>query len=321
MATPTYDQNGLVSQRRVSRAYDQPIVQHTSKGSVVRPDDRASSESASISMEGLGHRFEAIGGMVAKGTLGSLTIVGALVSVLGKASLDIASQLFGFMLILVVTFVACSGSFYWWGCTNRSRVGLNIKKITYIYFICIASDFVARIVSLLTDATPTNEIAAELSYYVVDATLLLFVFSLFIHKDGLNAMLAQENIFFVVCTVIFNFSSTSLFHEIIPAFLLPQMVYAGVLLGLSMSLAGYRVPRISLSRLYWSLKQSEPARPLISEPSVPTVSVDVSGSSQSRRDSYSSTVSSVKQRVSFSSISSMNSVNPQVSGWWGVGLG
>lgn len=308
MATPTHDQNGLVFQnRRVSRAYDQPVVQHTNKGMVVHQDlDSSKPDPSGGSI--VGNRFEALGGMLAKGALGSLTVAGAMVSVTGKASLEFASQLFGFMLLLVLTFVVCAGTFYWWGGTSRGQVNLTVKKVLSIYFLCVSSDVLARLISVFTAIPSTSHIPADTSYFISLAALLLFIISLLVHKEGLNAMFSRESIFFVVCTIVLNFSSTCLFQDVLPRFILPQMVYVGALLGLSVSLAGYHFPRISPSGIYWMFNQNSPARPI-----VPGVSMDTS-LPQSRRDSVSSAVSTKGRasRASFSSLSSMNSMMPQV---------
>ena len=314
MATPTYDQNGVIFQRRFSRAYEQPIVQSTSKGIVVRPssqDGRDSSLSHTSSVEN--PKMEALGSMVAKGTLGLIAAVGILAGILDKASLQVISQLFGFMLMYVATFMACTGSFYWWGGISMNKVKLTIKKIIIIYFICVSSDVVARMISAFTDIPPTSPVPADTSYFISFATLLLFIFSLLVHSEGVNAMFSQESVIFVTCTVVLNFTSICLFREVLPHLLLPQMVYVGVLLGLSLSLAGYTFPSMSLSGIYWMFHQSGRARaPVVVDnvsPSLPRISVDLHSHEQSRRSSASS---SMRQRASFSSISSITSAYPQV---------
>lgn len=314
MATPTTERNGLISQRRLSRAYDQPIVQHTSKGTVVHTDfDMSTSDSSPAATDGLGSRFEAVGGIVAKATLVSLAVMGALVSIVGKASLEVASQLFGFMLMLSATFVGCAGSFYWWGTSSRGKVSLSVRKVIFAYLLCVSSDMLARFIDYFTAIPSTSSVPAGVTYFVSLGTILLFVFSLFVHDEGLNAMFSQESVFFVTCTLMLNFSSICLFGKILPHFLLSQMVYVGLLLGLALSLAGYRFPKVSPSGIYWMMSQTAPSRPIVHvKPSSVTKRVSIDNSlPQSRRDSYSST-SSKLHRASFSSISSMNSINPQV---------
>lgn len=318
MAASNYDQNGIIFNRRLSRAYDQPIVQHTNKGAVVRPDaDRSSPEPCSSSADPLACRLQALGGIVAKGTLGSLTIVGALVSLLGRASLEPVSQLFGFMVMLFLSFLACTGTFYWWGSTGGSKVDLTVKKVFHVYTLCVSSDILARLIGIFTALPPTSSIPVDTSYFIILATMILFIFSLFIHKEGLNAMFTQETVLFVVCNMVLNFSTTCLFSDILPQYILPHMVYVGMLLGLSLSLVGYHFPKFSLSRIYRALNQSEPPPYIVTPEVVP----GENSSSQSRKDSFSSTVSSVKarSRVSASSFSSMNSFFPQVGK--GVGRG
>ena len=324
MATPnSYDQNGLLSQRRLSRAYDQPIVQHTSKGAFVRQDlDRGVSADAGSCLGGENvsfFRFEAVGGILAKGALGSLTMVGALVSLLGRASLEPISQLFGFMLMLFAIFVACSVSFYWWGGASRGKVTLTVRRVLHIYALCVGSDIVARLVGIFTATPPTSPIPEDTSYFISLATLLLFAFSLFVHDKSLNAMFSQETVFFVVCTLVLNFSSTCLFRDILPYFMLPHLVYVGALLGLSLSLLGYRFPKFSLSGIYWALSQPSGSSRQVQvsvggpDPSTSVIQVSVDNSrSQSRKESLSSTVSSLRPRISASSMSSMNSFNPLV---------
>lgn len=312
MAASNYDLNGIISQRRLSRAYDQPIM---NKGVVVvRPDaDRCTPESSSSVGPLACNRFEVLGGIVAKATLGSLTVFGALVSLLGRASLEPISQLFGFMVMMFLTFLACTGSFFWWGSTGGLKVDLTVRKVFHIYVLCVSSDILARMVSIFTAIPTTSSIPVDTSYFIILATLLLFIFSLFIHKEGLNAMFAQETVFFVVCTMVLNFSTTCLFCDILPYFMLPHMVYVGVLLGLSLSLVGYQYPKLSLSRIYKALNQSEPPPYFVSSEQPLTVSGDNSRS-QSRKESFSSTVSSLKprSRLSASSFSSLNSLYPQV---------
>ena len=319
-AGSNYDQNGIISLgRRLSRAYDQPIVQHTSKGAFVRPDvDRSTPESSSSGVAESLARFEAIGGVMAKVTLGFLTVMGAVVSLLGRASLEPVSQLFGFMVMLSATFLACTGSFFWWGGTGGLKVGINVKKVLHIYTLCVSSDVLARLISIFT-AMPPSSILGDTGYFVSLSTLLLFAFSLLIHGDGLNAMFSQETVLFVVFTMVLNFSSTCLFCDILPYFLLPHLVYAGLLLGLSLSLVGYRLPKLTPSAIYKALNQEPP--PHIVTPK------RVSGDNSrpvSRRESYSSTVSSVKPA---SISSSVNSFYPQVGkggesrGEWKEGQG
>lgn len=306
-----YDQNGLTFQsRRVSRAYDPPVVQHTSKGLVVRSDsDKSPTDPSSSSaiVDTLGRRFEAVGGLLAKAALGSMAAAGVLVSVVGKASLELASQLFGFMLLLVLTFLACTGSFYWWGGHSRGKVKLSVRKVTIIYLLCVGCEVLARLVGVFMNIPAGSSVPADTGYFISLTTLLFLAFSLLVHEGGLNAMFAQETVVFVVCTVVLNFSSISLFRDVLPHFILPQMVYAGLLLGLSVYLAGYRFPKISPSGIYWMFSENTPPRPVVTVEAV-RPSRDSSSQQQSRRDSLSSTLS--KQRASFSSVSSLSSVLP-----------
>lgn len=314
-ATASYDQNGVTqNSRRVSRAYEQPVVQHApsggGRGMVVYPESEKSAQdpSQSASLDSLGRRFDALGGLLAKVALGCLTLAGALVSLAGKASLEAASQLFGFMLLFVLTFAACTGAFYWWGGSSKRKVTLTVNKVIHIYLLCISAEILARIIAFFTAVPASSGVPTDIGYFLSLATLLLFVFSVFVHKDGLNAMFSQESVLFVACTLALNFSSTCLFSDVLPRLVLPQMVYAALLLGLSMYLTGYKFPRVSPSGIYWLLSESRP-------PARPVVTVETSGPSsrtnslqQSHRESFSSSVS--KYRTSVSSVSSQNSFFP-----------
>lgn len=314
------DQNGLVfQQRRFSRAYDQPIVQNTSKGMVVRPDAQNTMHSSQFTgataTDPWRSGMEALGGLTAKMTLGSLALAGALVTVCGKDSLQFVSQLFGFMLMLVVAFLACVGCFYWWSGCCRKNIVLSVKKVAVIYLLCIISDALARLISVFTAVPPSSSIPTDASYFISLATILLFVFSLLVHREGLKAMFSRESVLFVVCMLVLNFSIARLFEDFLPHFLLPQVIHVGLLLGLSLSLAGYKFPNISPSGIYWMLNQSGPMRPIVTAPATdstqPQVRLSVDTVSQTRRVSNSST-SSMKHRASVSSLSSFTSTVPQV---------
>lgn len=309
-ASPSYDQNGLIFQRRLSRAYDQPIVeQHTTKGTVVRGvdmDKRQGSPDHPNTDESSYSSFEALGGLLAKVTLGSMAAVGVTVGLLGKASLDVISLLFGLMVLMGLSFLACTATFYWWASINITKVGLTVEKVIHIYLICVLSDLLACLVSIFTAVPPTSGIPADTGYFIILATLLFFTFSLLVHKDGLNAMFAQETAIFVGGIMALSFSSSCLFRDVLPLYLLPQLVYVGALLGLSVALAGYKFPKLSPSRIYWTFNQSTPpVRPVVNiEPSSVHSSVDNSQfQSQSRRGSFSSTVSSGVRPLSVSSVS------------------
>lgn len=305
MATP--EPNGLIFQRRFSRAYDQPILQNTNKGNVVVRVDETSNSTSSEHGDVMDHKLDALGGILARVTLGTLTVVGALVGVLDKASLDVVSQFIGFMLMFVMTFMACTGTFYWWASSSRANVNLNVKKVLYIYGVCTLCDIVSRVINMFSRMPQSSVIPEDVSYFVSLATMLMFSFSLLFHKNGLNAMFSKETVLFVVCSVTLNYSSSRLFCEALPKIILPHMVHTGALLGLSLSLAGCRFPKISPSGLYWMFHQREGQQQI--NVALPHISVDHSPQT-SRKLSSSSTQS--KPRVSLSSISSMNSSFPQV---------
>ncbi len=305
MAVPA-ETNGNAFQRRYSRAYDQPIVHNTNKGTVVvKPDGENSNNMATYDHGKLDFGLEAVGAMVAKATLCLVTLVGVSVGLLGSSSLEVASQFIGFMILLVLVFLACSATFYWWGSTSKSNIKFNIHSILSVYGVCVASDILARIINLFSRVPPSNNIPVDISYFISFATILLFAFTLLFHNNGLNAMFSRESVLFVLCSVVFNFSTSRLFSEFLPRFILPQMVHAGMFLGLSLSLAGYRFPHISPSGLYWMINQRGEAKMQPARPSIPEISVDHSPQGSTRKISNSSTQS--KPRVSLSSLSSMTS--------------
>jgi len=311
MATP--EPNGSVFQRRYSRAYDQPIVHNSGKEGtvVVTADGEGSGNTTSYVPSGQDMGLEALGTLLAKATLGLLTLVGLSVGILGRASLEVASQFIGFMLLFVVIFFACSGTFYWWGSTCKRHVKLTITRILSVYGVCVASDVLARLVNAFSRMPHSPSIPADLSHFISLATVLLFSFTLLFHDSGLNALFSRESVLFVLCSLVFNYCSSRLFGQVLPLILLPQMVHAGTLLGLSLSLAGYRFPQISPSGLYWLLNQKGETKPQqYIEPSLPKISVDHSPQVIGRRMSNSSTQS--RARISISSLSSMASF-PQVS--------
>lgn len=305
MATP--EPNGLISRRRFSRAYDQPTIEDTGKGNmVVTVDGETSNATPSNPSDMMNHGLESLGGILARVTLGVFTVIGVLVGILGKASLDGVTQLIGSMLMFVVTFMACIGTFYWWASSSRDSVKLTIKKVLCIYCVCASSDFLARTINVFSKIPQSSAIPEDASYFVCLGTMLMFSFSLLFHKKGLNAMFSRETVMFVMASVVLNYSSSRLFSEVLPKIILPQMVHAGALMGLSLSFAGYSFPWISPSSLYWMFHRGRHARVRVSTP-LPKISVDHSPQTMSRKVSNSST-----SRMSVASFSSMNSSFPQV---------
>ena len=314
--TSQADINGLsVSGRRFSRAYEQPVVQ---KGMVVgseSSDDVTSEASESGTHDIFNSRMSAVGGLLAKGTLGSFMTIAAVTSLCGKASLEGVSQLFGFMLMLTVTFIVCTGCFYWWGGCTQEKTKLSIRKVLSVFFICLSSDIISRLICLFTAFPPSSHLPANIFYFISLAMFLLVAFSVLIHEDGLNAMFSHESVLFVVCTLILNISTLCLFSSVLPQIILSQIVNVGVLLGLSLSLAGYRFPNISPSRIYWTLSRA--GNELINvtpSPSLPRISVANSidnSQTHSRKVSNSSNMSRYRGQ-SISSVSSFTSTIPQV---------
>ena len=301
---------GLVfgSQRRYSRAYDQPIVQQTSKGPVVRveSEDNQSEASAMTSTSDgqiLNPEANNLGNYVAQGCLGLFIVVGALVGLGGREFLVGASQLFGFMFLFLCSFVVCSGLYLWWGAWNKDSINLSVKKVIIVYSICTTSDLLGRLVTTYAAIPAADSLPFNTSYYIFLATLLFASFALFAHRDGLNGMFSQEACLFVGLSCVLNFTSWCLFGDIVPGLLLPQLVYTSVLMGLTLSLVSYRFPHISPSSVYWAL-----ANP--SSQHRPPRHMSTIRRSTRKMSAVSDTSSSIRQKISHSSASSMFSVNP-----------
>ena len=300
--------NGLIFRRRFSQAYEQPTIRNTAKGSVVvRVDGETSNTPPSKPSDKMNPGLEILGGILARVTLGVFTVLGVLVGVSDKASIDVVSQFIGFMLMFMVTFMACTGTFYWWASISRACVKLTIKNVLYIYGVCVLSDFLARTINVFSRMPQSSAIPEDASYFVCHATILMFSFSLLFHKNGLNAMFSRETVLFVVVSVALNYSSSRLFSEVLPKIILPQMVHAGALMGLALLFADYNFPRMSPSDIYWMFQQIKRGRAQIT-PTLPEISVDYSPQTVSRRVSSASTA-----RLSITSLSSsLNSSFPQV---------
>lgn len=301
---------GLVfgSQRRYSRVYDQPIVQHTSKGPVVRvesEDNQSEASAATNTSDGqiLNPEASKFSNYVAEGGLGLFILVGLLVGLGGRDFLVGASQLFGFMFLFLLAFVVCSGLYLWWGAWNKDSINLNVKKVLVIYSICTFSDLVGRLITTYAAIPAADSLPFNTSYYIFLATLLFANFALFAHRDGLNGMFSQEAVLFVALSCVLNFTSWCLFGDVVPGVVLPQLVYTGVLMGLTLSLVGYRFPHLSLSAIYWAL----------SNPSAHSRSHRVSSLRPSTRkaSAISDASSNMRQKTSHSSVSSMfSALNP-----------
>lgn len=304
---------GLVfgSQRRYSRAYDQPIVQQTSKGPIVRVETEDNQSEASImtgTSDGQLLHPEAtnLDNYLAHACLGLFIVVGALVGVGGREILVGASQVFGFMFLFLCAFVVCSGLYLWWGAWNRDTVNLNVKKVVIVYTICTMSDLVGRLVTTYAAIPAADSLPFNTSYYIILATLLFANFALFAHRDGLNGMFSQEACLFVALSCILNFTSWCLFGDLVPAYLLPQLVYIGLLMGLTLSLVRHRFPHVSISAVYWAL--SNPSAHLRGQRRGSTL--HPSPHTPRRTSATSDVSSSIRPKTSHSSLSSMISINP-----------
>ena len=233
------------SQRRYSRAYDQPIVQQTTKGPIVRveSEDTHSEASAMTSASDgqiLNPEASKFGNYLAQGCLGLFVLVGVLVGVGGRNFLVGASQLFGFVFLFLCAFVVCSGLYLWWGAWNKDSINLSVKKVIVIYSICTTSDLIGRLITMYAAIPAADSLPFNTSYYIFLATLLFTTFALFAHRDGLNGMFSQEACLFVGLACVLNFTSWCLFGDVVPGLVLPQLVYTSILMGLTLSLVGCR---------------------------------------------------------------------------------
>ena len=299
------------SQRRYSRAYDQPIVQQTSKGPIVRveSEDNQSEVSAMTSASDgqiLNPETNSLGNYLAQGCLVLFIVVGALVGLGGRDFLVGATQLFGFMFLFLCSFVVCSGVYLWWGACNKDSIDLNVKKVIIVYSICTTSDLLGRLVTMYAAIPAADSLPFNTSYYIFLATLLFASFALFAHRDGLNGMFSQEACLFVGLSCVLNFTSWCLFGDIVPGLLLPQLVYTSVMMGLTLSLVGYRFPHVSLSAVYWALANPSSH----SRPPRRVSALRPSSHSTRKMSAVSDTSSSIRQKTSHSSVSSMLSINP-----------
>ena len=308
---------GLVfgSQRRYSRAYDQPVVQQTSKGPIVRVESEdnqseASGFTTSTTLGGDGQVLNPeatnLSNYVAQACLCLFIVVGALVGVGGRELLVGASQIFGFMFLFLCSFVICSGLFLWWGTWNKDTINLNVRKVMVVYTICTTSDLLGRLITMYAAIPAADSLPFNTSYYIFLATLLFANFALFAHRDGLNGMFSTEACLFVALSCILNFTSWCLFGDIVPTLLLPQLVYISLLMGLTLSLVGDRFPHVSLSAVYWAL--SNPSAHLRGHRR--GSGLRASTHSVRKTSTISDVSSSMRQKTSHSSLSSMISINP-----------
>ena len=246
------------------------------------------------------------GNYLAQVCLALFVVIGALAGLGGREILVEASQLFGFMFLFFSSFVVCSGLFLWWGAWNKESINLNVKKVIIVYSICTTSDLIGRLVTTYAAIPAADSLPFNTSYYIFLATLLFATFALFAHRDGLNGMFSQEVCLFVALSCTLNFTSWCLFGDIVPGLLLPQLVYTSVMMGLTLSLVGYRFPHVSLSVVYWALTnpssvQRGNRRGSSYRPS----------NHSARKTSTLSDTSSIRPKTnSHSSMSSMFSMNP-----------
>ncbi len=301
----------LISQRRYSKAYEQPIVSQTPKGSyVVRESDDTHSTATGSTTSGVRPRARGrvgkvlnpetiwMGSILAKFGLGVLVFVAVSVMAVGRFPLEVASHIVGFSLVFLLAFVTCSGLFVWWGSWGSSAVSLTVKKVLVLYGVCSVSYIVSRVVIDVARLPLTDALPTAASHYILFTTLLLINFALFAHPDGLNAMFSAETVYFVGLTTLLDLMTNSIFGHFLPTVLLSQTVYLSGFLGMTLSLMGNRFQTLSLSNIYRVLKR-------LNHPSVVRKLSRTSSTT-------SSAVGHRFHRNSFSSVSSMSQFNNQV---------
>ena len=300
------------SQRRYSRAYDQPIVSTTSKGPVVRVENetvnnkrRESSGSLDSHGKVLNPNASVLGNLVAKISIGILVLLAAVISLVGRTTLMATSQLFGFMFMFFSMFVLSSGLYLWWGVSHPDTIPLSVTKVLYVSGSSSLSGILSHMLASYAAIPVASSLPTGASYYIFLVTLLFTLFSLLAHRDNFNGMFSQETCMFVGLTVVLDFTSMCLFGDIIPSLLCHQFIFSIMLMGMTLSLLSCKFPALSPSSVYWALNQGIQHKP--------TRLATPQGGSLRRMSKVSieSGISSVKTRTSLSSLNS--SMNPAVS--------
>ena len=297
----------FLSQRRYSKAYEQPLVEQTPKGPLVRiesvdePDGQTPNSRPTGNL--LNPEGSCLGNRMAKGSVMAVALVGIVTALLGRAPLFAASQLFGFAFMFTATFLVSSGLFLWWGSWSQEYVNLSVQKVLGLLAMCSISDVFVRLVISYTELRiPVAEsLFLDHAGYFLLLTIVLFVgFAMFVHRDGLDAMFSQETYLFVGIVMVLNVSATCIFNQLLPSLLLSHLVYTSLFSGLTLSLLGNRYPHLSFSFLYRLLRHSDPK--MFLKP-VKRLSGSSLASTNSRKMSYSSV----------SSMATLSSFQPSVS--------
>nr|BAA34309.1 EFPDE3 [Ephydatia fluviatilis] len=109
---------------------------------------------------------------------------------------------------------------------------------------------------------------SQVAYLLLLGTSLLVVVTLVAQRGGLGAVFARESLTFVALVEVLHFSTTGLFHRVLPAILLPQLVYVSVVAGLTLCETNRQFGFLSLNKLRQQLLQEQPARDRLSVNSV-----------------------------------------------------
>lgn len=300
------------SQRRYSRAYDQPIVLSTSNGPIVHTEDENhlnKSRRSSISLDGHGKVLDPqafmLTNVVAKICFGVLVGGAILISLIGRTTVVATSQLFGFIFMFFATFLVSSGLYFWWGVSNGVTVPLSVATVLYLAVSSSLSGVLSHILASFTVLPIANKLPMEATYFIYLAPLLFILFSLLAHRDSFNGMFSEETCMFVGLTLSLDLTSACLFGDILPSLLCGQLVFSSMLMGTTLSLISCKVPGLSLSSLYWALSQVFQHRPTLLALHQPSdspgskLSLASAVSSANQRGSVSSVLSSYINRVSF----------------------
>ena len=297
----------VVVQRRFSRILQAPVVQSTPGGPAIHVEGDETADPGGTAKDSSGRILNpeamTFGALVAKTIAASLAALAFAAFLGGEAFLLAASQLFGFALLLVVTFTACTGLYLWWGAAYHHATNLTVRRVLMVYLACSCSDIAARWITAYAQFPNVGRLPTiDAGYFVVLTTLLFTSFSLVAHRGGLNAAFSQESSVFVGLTLLLNVVATALFAPSLSVLYPPQLVYVSTLLGLTLSLLGDRFPRFSPSSVYWLLTHRDRLRHSSLRPGGGRVSIG------------SSTQSSKPPRTPLSSVSSLTSVMTRVSG-------
>ena len=249
--------------RRYSRAYDQPVVQNTQKGPKVRVEmedgtsidaSRPGSRATETFGVVLNPETAILGSLFAKISIGSLSLLAIIISVIGKTTLLATSQLFGFMFMFAASFAVSSGLYLWWSSSNKETVPLANRSVLYLYLSSVLSSLLSQAMVSFTALPIASSLPQEASYYVFYMTMLFILFSLVVHRDSLNGMFSQETCLFVGLTVVLDFIAMCLFGDILSTLIYTQLPLSSMLMGTSLSLAGKAFPQLSPGAIYRAFK-------------------------------------------------------------------